>query len=251
MLRPSTPSAPPAVRAAGLVAATGLLVWAFPLHLLFEIPVGLAGEPTDWGDIGWRSLRVVAAAVLFALVRRPSCPHRERPAVALSARGRAAVAVAAALPVVGWTLPHLAWMANVPLGISAASLAEARTLPVAAQAAVTLAPLAGSVLTLALGRRWAQVLPPWLPAVGGRHVPRGVPLVSATVVGVLVTAYGVIGVAIMAQDLTHGRVTIADLVSSWAVVTTEFVFVLWGVALLLAAPEFARATRCRLCTARS
>jgi hypothetical protein len=142
-------------------------------------------------------------------------------------------------------------MANVPLGISAASLAEARTLPVAAQAAVTLAPLAGSVLTLALGRRWAQVLPPWLPAVGGRHVPRGVPLVSATVVGVLVTAYGVIGVAIMAQDLTHGRVTIADLVSSWAVVTTEFVFVLWGVALLLAAPEFARATRCRLCTARS
>lgn len=71
-------------------------------------------------------------------------------------------------------------------------------------------PAAGAVLTLGLIRRWGRVAPSWVPLVGGRRVPRWLPV---------------------------------ELDGNWAFAGTYPVFLLWGVSLLLAAAGYADTTR--------
>jgi hypothetical protein len=150
---------------------------------------------------------LLAGGLLFALAA-------PRPRLRLSRRW---AQVAAVLPVVGLSVPHAFWFLGVPLGIPPEMLTEAATdLNLATALALVLAPAVGGVLTLALlrpwGRRWFVVIP-------------------AGVVAVALTAYGLLGIAMMSTALLSGETTVGELAASWAVVLTELVFLAWGVAL--------------------
>ncbi|MEV0154045.1 hypothetical protein AB0H57_09940 [Micromonospora sp. NPDC050686] len=228
-------------------AALALVVLAFPAHLLFELPAAAAGYPTDWRDVGNR-LVLFAGGLLFARVaiagRRQACGH-PRPAgpqpVPASLRGWAYAA--AALPLLGFTLPHLLWWWDVPLGIPAEVLANAqRELSPALGAAITGAPALGGLLTVGLAHRWGQRFPHWTPWAG-RPVPRPLVLGPASTVAVALTAYGALGVWMMGAALVGGRTSWAQLGQAWAVAGTEVVFLAWGVTLAGALLGYERLTR--------
>ncbi|MFC0006366.1 hypothetical protein [Micromonospora siamensis] len=231
------------------VAALALVVLSFPGHLLFELPAAAAGHPTDWRDVGNRLL-LLAGGLLFARVavaaRRPGCGHPDaagpRP-VPVPLRGW--VYAAAALPLLGFTLPHLLWLGGVPLGVPADVLAAARRdLSPAIAVAVTAGPALGGLLTLGLAHRWGQEFPRWTPWAG-RPVPRALVLAPAGVVASALTSYGLIGVWLMSAALAGGRTTWAELGRGWAVAGTELVFLGWGVALGRAVVGYERLTRPR------
>lgn len=142
-------------------------------------------------------------------------------------------------------------MVGIPLGISDELLRDARQLPLAAQAGVTFAPSVGAVLTALMLTPVARRVPAAIPGIGGRRVPRMLPVAASGAVGVLILAYGCIGVAMMMSDLAGGEATVGDLASSWAATMTEIAFIAWGGALTVAAVRFSRATTCRDCHAGS
>ena len=151
-------------RVPALTAAIALLLVSFPLHLLFEIPVGLAGTPTDWRHVATRLVAVGTAVALVLAVRRPRCPHPQRDAP-LSRPTRRAVWVAALVPCVCWAGPHLAWLTGSSLGISDEILHDGQDLSLATQAAITFAPVAGAALTLELLTPLARRVPDVVPAL--------------------------------------------------------------------------------------
>ena len=242
----------PWVRLPAIATLLVLLVISFPLHLLFEIPVGLSGEPTDWRRIAFRSLAVVVASALLLGVRRPRCGHGPPvPSVPLSRRGQRAVTLAVTVPLVAWVVPHLSWMCGLALGISPHVLADGRHLPLAAQVAITFSPAVGAALSLGIARPWGRRVPGWMPGIGGRAVPRLLVLLPGAGVALLLAVYGLFGWIMMGHDLMTGETSVSALVSGWAVFTTEVAFVVWGAALGIGVLEYARATRCTPCAASS
>ncbi|EXG80525.1 hypothetical protein [Cryptosporangium arvum] len=222
--------------------AAGLATAAFPLHLLFEIPAGLAGRPTDWRDVTAR-LALLAGAVLFArLAPRPARgPSAYRP-VAPWVRRSAYVAVA--IPLVGWALPHALWALDVPFGISGAELDDIqRNLSLGSALAITAVPPVAGLLALGLAQRWGQQFPRWVPVVGDRSVPRLLALVPAGAVAIALIAYGGLSTGVLVRSLLDGSRNWSDVVDGWAVVLTLVVFVGWGAALAVTAVGYHRATR--------
>jgi hypothetical protein len=239
----------PLIAALSWTACVVLLAVSFPAHLLFEVPAGLAGRPTDWLAIIHR-VALVAGAVLLAgaaIAAGPRrCGHaRPAPPRPVPARLRAWSVAACLLPVLGFTLPHLLWWMG--FGMSAQELQEIRAdigHPVY-MAAIVLAPAAGGLLTLGLGHRWGQQFPSWVPVLGGRRVPRMLALVPAAMVTVALVVYGCIGLWMIGSDLAAGAVTVSGLAEEWIGLLTEIVFVAWGVALGLAALGYHQVTRPR------
>ncbi|HEY1177738.1 MAG TPA: hypothetical protein VGF17_16405, partial [Phytomonospora sp.] len=229
---------------AGLWAATAaFVVLSFPGHLLFQVPAGLAGRPTDWRDIAHRAaqlgiaLLLARAAIMSAKARR--CGHDRRRGAAPVARwARWSAYAACALPVLGFSVPHLLWVLGVPFGTTEATLAQIRAdLDPATAIALCAVPALGGLATLGLGRRWGRVL-------FGRTIPPTLALAPAAVVSAALVAYGAIGIAMMLRDFSA-----ADLTREWAVYGTELVFLGWGLALSAATWGYALATRkrCRAC----
>jgi hypothetical protein len=239
-------------RRAGRIAATAacvaLVALSFPLHLLFEIPAGLAGRPTDWRDLGNRVLLLAGAALLAAAVAatRPEQPRKTvasgpKPAP-LSLRRWACAAVV--IPVLGWTVPHGLWALGVPFGIAADTLTEARNdLSSSTGVALAVVPGLASLLALGLAQRWGQVFPRWVPFRAGCPVPRLLALIPAAVVAVALIFYGLLGGAIMIAALVNGTLSRADLFEGWAVAATLLVFLGWGICLGMAAWGYHRLTR--------
>lgn len=227
--------------------AAGWVLAAFPMHLPFEVLGGLSGMLTEWRSLAERTAWLLVGATLALATVPVRCRHG-RPIRRLEPWARVAVRVAAVVPVLGWTLPHLAWLAGIPLGIPATTFSQARGIAPALGAFITLLPVGTAVLTLGIDRPWGQRWPSWAPLLNGRPVPRAVPVATGGTVGLALTAYGVIGLVLMTRDLAQGSTSWGALASSWAVVVTEVVFLGWGLALLLAVTGYARATRCRACS---
>ncbi|MFC7547941.1 hypothetical protein [Plantactinospora sp. GCM10030261] len=235
-------------------AALTLLVLAFPMHLVFEIPAGLTGHPTDWRDIAHR-LGLTGGGLLWAAIAvalRSRCPHRRSPAgprpVPRELRRRAYAGFL--LPVLGFTVPHAIWLLGVPMGIPADVHREVLTdMDGTTGWTLTLVPTVGGLLTLGLAARWGQVFPRWVPRLAGCPVPPPLALVPAALVALALTAYGLIGLGLIGGALADGTTTWAGLADSWAVVGTEVVFLAWGVALGQAAHGYHRLTRppCAAC----
>ncbi|MFI6736554.1 hypothetical protein ACIBI9_26810 [Nonomuraea sp. NPDC050451] len=147
--------------------------------------------------------------------------------------------MAAGVPVLGFAVPHLLWGLGIPLGVAADShpgLAELRGSAVF-WALLVAGPVIGGLLTLGLISRWGQVVPRWVPFAAGRRVPRGLAVVPAAAVGLLVGQYG----AMMTKCLTFGFTRTcapgggtAVLDGSWGFVATYPVFLVWGMFLLAA-----------------
>ncbi|SCE75148.1 hypothetical protein GA0070214_1011010 [Micromonospora chaiyaphumensis] len=244
-----------AVRSPGRYAVAGswtaaalLLVVAFPLHLLFEIPAALTGRPSDWRDLGAR-IALVIGGLLFAGLANACGPQRGartagyQPVPRWSRRW---AYVAVALPVVGWAVPHGLWVLGVPFGIPQRQLDDIhRSLSTWTGVAITLVPPLAGLLVLGLVQRWGQQFPHWLPGLRGRPVPRLLAVVPAGVVALALVTYGVLSVAVLVRQVRTGDTHWSDVREGWAVTATLLVFLCWGVALAVTTTGYAIATRTR------
>ena len=234
--------------ASAWVACVASIVLSFPMHLVFEIPAGIAGRPTDWQDIAGRLLLLAGGLALGAAAaapgRRGSATVPAPAPIPAWLRGWAIAGVV--IPALGWALPHGLWMLGVPFGIPGEEIDEIRRdiTPMTA-AAITFVPALASLLTLGLAQRWGRVFPAWMPWLGGRRVPPPLALIPAGTVAVALVAYGVIGVGIITRDLSTGELTAAELAEGWAAAATVLVFLAWGVSLGVAAYGYHRTTRHR------
>jgi hypothetical protein len=217
-------------------------------------PVVLLGAPFGWppGDyrdaIPWPVLNqflcvaggVAWAAAAVAYQRRTRAApagarsgggaHWTTPAAA-ARWGRWATAVAAAVPLV-YAATRGAWALGIPLGINEEFLRQGQTEGTwGAGASLAAVAVAGSLLTLGLVQRWGEVVPRWVPLVGGKPVPPALAVVPATLVAVLVTNAG----------LTFWRKTLLGTTvfsltgGDWAALLPELLWPLWGAALGAAA----------------
>ncbi|WP_436533635.1 hypothetical protein [Actinoplanes sp. HUAS TT8] len=231
---------------AGWVAAAVLLLLAFPLNLLFEVPAALAGRPSDGRDLGAR-LALVAGGVVFGGLAAACAPPR-RPVTAdyrpVPRWARRWAYASVALPVIGWALPHGLWVLGVPFGISAAELDDIhRNLSTGAGAAITLVPPLAGLLVLGLVQRWGQQFPRWVPGLGGRAVPRLLALAPAGLVAISLVTYGLLSIGKLIIDVLDGDQRWR---TGWAVDATLLVFAGWGLALGVTTVGYFLATRQRL-----
>lgn len=149
-------------------------------------------------------------------------------------RDRIAVAVAVAVPLL-YALTRYAWLLGIPLGITEELLREGQAAGawVAGAGLATFA-VVGAVLTLGLVQRWGEVLPDWVPLLGGRRVPPALATVPATVVSVLLLTAGLSG---WRQGVAEpGTIDMNE----WAAVSPGLLLPVWGVALGVATAAYRR-----------
>ncbi|MEV6600728.1 hypothetical protein AB0M36_28345 [Actinoplanes sp. NPDC051346] len=233
--------------AAGSWVAAGLLLLvAFPLHLLFEVPAALAGRTSDWRDLGAR-IALVAGGVLFTGLAN-ACGPRRGPMTAgyrpVPRWARRWAYGAVALPVVGWAVPHGLWFFGVPFGVSERELdgiQQGFSSP--AGAAITFVPPLAGLLVLGLVQRWGQQFPRWVPGLRGRAVPRLMAVVPAGIVAIALITYGVLSVAVFVGQLLAGDRHWSDVRDGWALAGTLLVFLGWGVSLGVTTVGYILATR--------
>ncbi|WP_433131341.1 hypothetical protein ACQPWW_10075 [Micromonospora sp. CA-240977] len=230
------------------LAAALLMVTAFPLHLVFEVPAALTGRPSDWRDLGAR-LALLAGGILFAGLANASGPRLGpvtpgyRPVPRWTRRW---AYVAVALPVVGWALPHGLWVLGVPFGISEQALNDIdNDLSTLTGVAITVVPPVAGLLVLGLVQRWGQQFPRWMPGLGGRPVPRLLAVVPAGTVALTLVVYGVLSSAMFVGRLLSGELSWSDVWDGWAVTATLLVFLGWGVSMGVTTVGYALSTRSR------
>ncbi|RBQ18883.1 hypothetical protein DP939_16920 [Spongiactinospora rosea] len=92
----------------------------------------------------------------------------------------------------GYSLIRWAWALNIPIGMSAAEIAELhRSGLVWAGAGLATVAACGGVLTLGLIHRWGEVWPRWVPGLAGRRVPVALPVtLGGAMSAVLLTSLG-------------------------------------------------------------
>ncbi|MFG2167117.1 hypothetical protein [Micromonospora chersina] len=234
--------------AGGWAAAVLLLVLAFPLHLLFEIPAALAGRPSDWRDLGARVV-LATGGLLFTGLANACAPQRgarEAGYQPVPRWTRRWAYVAVTLPVIGWAVPHGLWVLGVPFGIPQRRLDDIhRDLSNWTGVAITLVPPLAGLLVLGLTQRWGQQFPRWVPGLRGRRVPRLLAVVPAGVVALTLVTYGVLSTAVLVRQVLTGDAYWSDVRAGWAVTGTLLVFLCWGVALGVTTTGYAIATRPR------
>jgi hypothetical protein len=152
------------------VAALGIVV---PGNVLMRAAFGEAGGGAD----GARAAAALAgSAVLAVLAVRLGGREAGRREMLRdgtvwtvpSPSQRRAVRLAAAVPLLGFSLPHWLWAAGLPVGTDQeAELAEVSCW----LWGLGLVAAAGGALTLGLVRPWGQRVPLWVPVVRGRPVP--------------------------------------------------------------------------------
>ena len=228
-------------------AVVTLIAMSMPGHLLFEIPAAIAGRPSDLADLAHRTL-ILGVGLLLG-----SAAWSRRPRVADDPKGwsprrparwsRIATYLAVAIPVLGFTVPHLLWFVGVPFGVDDALLTEIRadiTVPMAV--VLCAVPAAGGLITHGLAQRRGQQLWLRLPLIGGRRVPRMAAVIPATVITIALMSYGLAGLALIGREISAGSLPWQGLLENWAINGTEVVFLLWGLALGVATAGYARAT---------
>lgn len=234
-------------------AGAAWLTLVVPGNLVMRLVFGQTGDPALPGQVLAVALGLLLglATLRYGARTAPRPPRRRADGtVRPEPWTRAATWAAAAVPVLGYTVPHLLWGLGVPFGVAAGSRAELAALAGSATYWVLLVagPVAGAVLTLGLAARWGQVVPRRVPWVGGRRVPRPVAVVPPVVVGLLVGQYGAMMTTCLAFGVTRtcapgGGADVLD--GSWAFAGTYPVFLLWGVCLLAAAAGHVRTTTVR------
>ncbi|MFF4196843.1 hypothetical protein [Nonomuraea sp. NPDC001831] len=150
------------------------------------------------------------------------------------ARGRIAVCVAVAVPLV-YCATRWAWALGIPLGVSAEFLAEGEDGLWLAGAYLATFGALGGVLTLGLVQRWGEVFPRWIPGLRGRRVPPLLAVVPAGFVSIIITVAG----------LTYIRWTVAGrfALEEWGAWLPECFWPVWGAALATAAVCYHRRRR--------
>ncbi|WP_327085422.1 hypothetical protein OIE66_24055 [Nonomuraea sp. NBC_01738] len=216
-------------------AGAAILTLVAPGNLVMRLAFGKLDDPALGRQVLFTALGLALAMVTFAYGRRTGDPG-DGPA-------RWAVVVtwvAAGVPVLGFSAPHLLWGLGLPLGVGAGSRDGLGSLGGSAVywALLVAGPVAGAVLTLGLISGWGRIVPAWVPVAGGRRVPRALAVLPPVVVGLLVGQYGTMMTGCLAFGITRtcapgGNNEALD--GSWGFMATYPVFLLWGVSLLAAA----------------
>jgi hypothetical protein len=160
--------------------------------------------------------------------------------------GRVAVYLAMVAPIV-YALTRYAWALGIPLGMSEEQLRMGQQSGTWTSGLfLATFGLVGAALMLGLAQRWGEVLPGWMPGVGGRRVPIALAVVPASIVSVLLLVGGITigsGFAHMAQT------AVATGQNVWIVVGPTLLFPVWGAALAVATLGYyyRRRGRCRVC----
>jgi hypothetical protein len=164
--------------------------------------------------------------------------------------GRRATHVAVAVPLV-YAATRWAWALGIPLGISEDFLRQGQEVGLwAAGAALSTLAVVGAFLTTGLTRSWGEVLPRWVPGLGGRRVPPALATVPAAIVAAIVTSAGLMfWRLLMGGGFTLGTGQTLTLEDSWAALIPELIWPLWGIALGVAAWGYHLRRRgpCRVC----
>lgn len=236
----------------GAVIAVGLTV--APVLLLLDV-VGLLFPgmlPVHPGAFASRAACLVGAVLVAVVTRahlrevRGACMRCGRtrwvpgvPRVAAKAPWWAVVAAYAAVTgcVTRFTAQYVVGMRSVP--------DEFATGGASVVAFLVCIALAGTLLPVALVHGFGQVLPRWVPVLGGRRVPRLLPLVPALVVSGALTTYFGTGVV---QMVAEGGLGMPGL-PAWFGWVAEPAYLVWGIGLGIAALSYGRRTRpaCRGC----
>ncbi|MEV0581869.1 hypothetical protein [Nonomuraea sp. NPDC050310] len=225
------------ILAAGWVGAAGLAVVA-PGNVVMRLVFGKTDDPA----LGWQlvlgGVGLVLGGVLAGWSARRQAGRGAQPDVRPSRWIRVVTWGAAAVPVAGFSVPHLLWGLGVPFGVAGgAGIGELGGSPVFWGVLVA-GPVAGAGLTLGLVSRWGRV-------IGGWRVPRWVAVVRATVVGLLVAQYGAMMTGCLAFGVSRtcapgGGEEVLD--GNWGFAGTYPVFLLWGVLLLAAVVGYVHTT---------
>jgi hypothetical protein len=239
-------------------AAAALCAVVLPGNVVMRLAFGMVGGTSA------RDALVLSAGVLLGvateLVRRRtgggcarcgrtrSLPARPDGTLVSPRALRGTTYAAAAVPLVGFVLPHLLWALHVPFGVRPGATDDVG--PGGTMLFLVAAPAVGALLTVGLVRRWGQAFPRWLPVVGGRRVPRPLAVLPPLAVGLLLLQYGVLTVrclvpaALGVTRTCFGHSPDAAL-DNWAFAATYPVFLCWGLALTVAALGYHRTTRPR------
>lgn len=245
-----------AVRSALLCAAWGFaagLALAFTteqlLPLVGYIPIFLVGAPFDWppgsyfDHVTWSAVHEALCLLGAGLWAMTAVRYRRRTAPADSAapephvtrRDRWAVGVAVAMPLL-YASTRYAWLLGIPMGITEEFLrAGQRTGLWVAGAGLATFAVVGALLTLGLVQRWGEVLPGWVPVIGGRRVPPALATVPASAVSALLV---VAGLSMLRQAAAEPAPWDPEL---WAAsLPMVLVIPIWGVALAVATVGYSR-----------
>lgn len=248
-----------ALLGAGWVIAAGLalaFVTEQVLILVAYAPIYLVGAPFGWppdsflDHVTWPVVHEAICLLGAGLWAMAAVWYRRRTAgnhdgeygsaadgpvgAQVLRRDRSAVVVAVAVPLL-YALTRYAWLLGIPLGITEKSLSDGHAAGawVAGAGLATFA-VVGAVLTLGLVQRWGEVLPDWLPLLGGRRVPSALATVPATVVSVLLLTAGLSGWRQVVAD--PGTID----VNEWAAVAPMLLLPVWGAALGVATVGYRR-----------
>ncbi|WP_062209686.1 hypothetical protein [Streptomyces sp. NBRC 109706] len=254
---------PAGVRSAVGWGACALLLAAGPGTLILDLAgvVTLDLDDIEWADFLHRVF-LVAGGVVFG---RSVLNHQRRVRGACARCGRGAERngprprvnwigyAAAALPLLGFAVPHWLWALGVPFGIpqeSADQLSEPG-LAVAVAALGGVASAAG-VATLALVRPWGERVPAAVPFIGGKKLPKALVMGPPLLAAAALTPYGLWGlVATVGYALGLVRPTEGKLegIEHFGNQLTYATFFAWGVSLGAAAIAYHYRTRgtCRSC----
>ncbi|MBE1603951.1 hypothetical protein [Actinopolymorpha pittospori] len=240
----------PVLLAAGWAGAAALILVA-PGNLVMRLVFGKFDDPSLVRQVLLAALGLmVALATGYYGLRTSNRPPDARPDGTLRPAPwvKAVTWAAAAVPLLGFSVPHMLWGLGVPFGVAETeAIKDASSgASVAFWGLLVAGPAAGGLLTLGLIWPWGQIVPSWIPFAGGRRVPRLLPVVPPAVVGILVGQYG----AMMSGCLAFGftRTCAPDggtqaLEGNWAFSGTYPVFLLWGGFLLAATAGYVHTTR--------
>lgn len=237
-----------ALTRSGSHRAPVFLAWPIAALLVLVIPdsrlmMGVAYTPLllvapvfGWGLGGatfadawpWpvlNQLVCVLGGLLLTAAALARTRHRQRRSWFTPERGRIAVYVAVAVPLV-YCATRWAWALGIPLGVSEEFLAEGEDGLWLAGAYLATFGAFGGVLTLGLTQRWGEVFPRWMFGLRGRRVPPLLAVIPAGAVSIIVTVAG----------LTYIRWTVAGrfAMAEWGAWLPECFWPIWGAALATA-----------------
>ncbi|WP_415947513.1 hypothetical protein [Streptomyces sp. KLOTTS4A1] len=97
-----------------------------------------------------------------------------------------------------------------------------------------------ALLTLGLVQRWGEVLPRWVPGLGGRRIPTMAAVIPASVGAALVTYLGLVGAFTWNSAENMGAPEAPDGVLWWVMTVCYAPLVLWGPLLALVTVSYYR-----------
>ncbi len=252
----------PALRV--LLLSFCVLTGVIAFSLLMDVITLMAGQGVDsWASTANKALAAVGAVLLAATARSDRLP-----AVPTDTTAPQPSAAPRSVQLTSWAgtlafLPYAAMKTYWASGGTFAGVTGEEMLAVSERNGASgifltleswgldptaLLALLGVFLLWGLVRPWGQVFPRWTPFLGGRRVPRGLPLVPALLGAATLAPYGVVGTGYLAL-VTAGAVTMGRgdfpsegdaLLVGWTGITA---FAVYGVALAVAARSYWLRTR--------